>query len=38
MYTVRVAVTGIPKDEMAKVIKQLQDEKVVRFVGQKAAE
>jgi hypothetical protein len=38
MYTVRVAVTGIPKDEMAKVIKQLQEEKAVRFVGQKAAE
>ena len=38
MYTVRVAVTGIPKDEMAKVIKQLQDEKAVRFVGQKAAD
>jgi hypothetical protein len=35
VYTVRVAVTGIPKDEMARVIKQLQDEKAVRFVGPK---
>ena len=38
MYTVRVAVTGIPKDEMAKVIKQLQEEKAVRFVGQKSGD
>jgi hypothetical protein len=36
MYTVRLAVTGIPKEELAKVIKQLQSEKTVRFVGQKA--
>jgi hypothetical protein len=36
VYTVRLAVTGIPKDEMARVIKQLQDEKAVRFVGPKA--
>jgi hypothetical protein len=36
VYTVRVAVTGIPKEEMAKVIKQLQEEKAVRFVGPKA--
>jgi hypothetical protein len=35
VYTVRLAVTGIPKDEMARVIKQLQDEKAVRFVGPK---
>jgi len=38
MYTVRLAVTGIPKEELAKVIKQLQDEKAVRFVGQKSAD
>ena len=38
MYTVRVAVTGIPKEEMAKVIKQLQEEKAVRFVGQKSGD
>ena len=38
VYTVRVAVTGIPKEEMAKVIKQLQEEKAVRFVGQKSPE
>lgn len=36
VYTVRVAVTGIPKEEMMKVIKQLQEEKAVRFVGPKA--
>ena len=36
IYTVRLAVTGIPKDEMARIIKQLQDEKSVRFVGPKA--
>jgi len=38
MYTVRVAVTGIPKEELSKVIKQLQSEKTVRFVGQKSAD
>jgi anti-sigma-K factor RskA len=38
MYTVRLAVTGIPKEELAKVIKQLQEEKTVRFVGQKSAD
>ena len=36
IFTVRLAVTGIPKDEMARIIKQLQDEKSVRFVGPKA--
>jgi hypothetical protein len=36
IYTVRLAVTGIPKEELAKLIKQLQDEKTVRFVGQKS--
>lgn len=38
MYTVRLAVTGIPKEELAKLIKQLQEEKTVRFVGQKSAD
>ena len=38
MYTVRLAVTGIPKEELSKVIKQLQGEKTVRFVGQKSAD
>ena len=38
MYTVRLAVTGIPKEELAKLIKQLQEEKSVRFVGQKSAD
>ena len=38
MYTVRLAVTGIPKEELTKVIKQLQSEKAVRFVGQKSAD
>jgi anti-sigma-K factor RskA len=38
MFTVKLAVTGIPKEELAKLIKQLQEEKTVRFVGQKPAE
>jgi anti-sigma-K factor RskA len=38
IYTVRLAVTGIPKEELARIIKQLQDEKAVRFVGQKPAD
>jgi hypothetical protein len=38
MYTVRLAVTGIPKEELAKLIKQLQDEKAVRFVGPKSSD
>ena len=38
VYTVRLAVTGIPKEELSKVIKQLQNEKAVRFVGQKSAD
>ena len=38
MYTVRFAMTGMPKEELARIIKQLQDEKTVRFVGQKSAE
>jgi anti-sigma-K factor RskA len=38
MFTVKLAVTGMPKDDLARLIKQLQDEKTVRFVGQKSAE
>jgi anti-sigma-K factor RskA len=38
MYTVKLAVTGMPKEDLARLIKQLQDEKTVRFVGQKSAE
>jgi anti-sigma-K factor RskA len=38
MYTVRLAVTGMPKEELAKLIKQLQDEKAVRFVGPKSSD
>jgi anti-sigma-K factor RskA len=38
MYTVRLAVTGMPKEELARTVKKLQDENVVRFVGPKPAE
>jgi hypothetical protein len=38
VYTVRLAMTGMPKEELAKLVKQLQDEKSVRFVGPKAAD
>jgi len=38
MYTVKLAVTGMPKEDLGRLIKQLQDEKTVRFVGQKSAE
>ena len=38
MFTVKLAVTGMPKDDLSRLIKQLQDEKTVRFVGQKSAE
>ena len=38
IYTVRLAMTGMPKEELARIIKQLQDEKAVRFVGQKPAD
>ena len=33
MYRVRVAVTGIPKAELAKIVKQLQDNKTVEFIA-----
>jgi anti-sigma factor RsiW len=38
VYKVRLAVTSLPKDEVAKVLKRLQDESSVRFVGPTAAE
>jgi anti-sigma-K factor RskA len=38
IYTVRLAMTGMPKEELARIIKQLQDEKAVRFVGPKPTE
>lgn len=38
VYTVRLAMTGMPKEELAKLVKKLQDESVVRFVGPKPAE
>jgi hypothetical protein len=38
VYTVRLAMTGMPKEDLARLIKQLQDEKAVRFVGQKPTE
>jgi anti-sigma factor RsiW len=33
MYRVRVAVTGIPKAELEKIVKQLQQDKAVEFVA-----
>ena len=33
MYRVRLAVTGIPKEELARIIKQMQDNKNVGFVA-----
>ena len=38
MYKVRLAVTALPKEEVAKVVKRLQDENSVRFVGPSPAE
>jgi anti-sigma-K factor RskA len=38
VYKVRFAVTSLPKDEVAKVLKRLQDENTVRFVGPTPAE
>lgn len=38
VYTVRLAMTGMPKEELAKTVKKLQDEPVVRFIGPKPAE
>lgn len=33
LYKVRVAVTGIPKDELARIVKKLQEDKVVSFIA-----
>ncbi|MGE0565309.1 MAG: hypothetical protein AB7O50_12425 [Pseudolabrys sp.] len=33
MYRVRVAVTGLPKEELAKLVKQLQTDKTVEFIA-----
>jgi len=33
MYRVRVAVTGIPKEELARIVRQMQDSKTVGFVA-----
>jgi anti-sigma-K factor RskA len=38
MYKVRLAVTSLPKEEIAKVLKRLQDENSVRFIGPTPAE
>jgi hypothetical protein len=38
IYTVRFAMTGMPKEELARIVKQLQDEKTVRFVFPKPTE
>jgi hypothetical protein len=33
LYKVRVAVTGLPKDELARIVKKLQEDKVVNFIA-----
>jgi anti-sigma factor RsiW len=33
LYKVRVAVTGIPKSELARIVKKLQEDKVVGFIA-----
>jgi hypothetical protein len=33
LYKVRVAVTGLPKDELARIVKKLQEDKVVGFIA-----
>ena len=38
VYTVRLAMTGMPKEELARTVKKLQDEPAVRFIGPKPAE
>jgi len=38
VYVVRLAMTGIPKEELARLVKQLQDEKAVTLVGPKAVD
>jgi anti-sigma-K factor RskA len=38
VYTVRLAVTGMPKEELARTVKKLQDEPSDRFIGPKPTE
>jgi anti-sigma factor RsiW len=38
VYTVRLAMTGMPKEELARTVKKLQDESVVRFIAPKSVE
>ncbi len=38
VYTVRLAMTGMPKEDLARTVKKLQDEPAVRFIGPKSAE
>ena len=33
LYKVRVAVTGLPKEELATIVKKLQDNKAVAFIA-----
>jgi len=33
LYKVRVAVTGIPKGELARIVKKLQEDKAVSFIA-----
>ena len=33
MYRVRIAVTGLPKDELARIVKQLQTDKTVELIA-----
>jgi hypothetical protein len=33
LYKVRVAVTGIPKAKLARIVKKLQEDKVVNFIA-----
>lgn len=33
LYKVRVAVTGLPKEELARIVKKLQEDKVVTFIA-----
>ena len=33
LYKVRVAVTGLPKAELARIVKKLQEDKVVGFIA-----
>ena len=33
LYKVRVAMTGLPKAELARIVKKLQEDKVVGFIA-----